>query len=172
MNESDLIIRFLSCSVGQAPAELQRIRQAFGAGEAFAPTCFRVVHTKGPINMTPPKGTPTAITSEAVLQALEQKYPGAASRFERLFDKLLRSLGASAGCVEGVPSGATAAQNRADLRRVYFENGGQLVAVWMSANDLHAPYSAGTTICAKDMPVIDSKAYVPGATGCALVKAT
>ena len=100
MNESDLIIRFLSCSVGQAPAELQRIRQASGAGEAFAPTCFRVVHTKGPINMTPPTGTPTAFTS--------------------------------------------------DLRRVYFENGGQLVAVWMSANDLHAPYSAGTTICAKD----------------------
>lgn len=164
-------VQYLSCSVGQAPKELDRVRKAFGAGEATAPTCFRVVHTVGPITLSPPKIGKTVITSQADLDALEAKAPGAKKHFDASFTKLLAKLGTEVGCVEGAPTGSTAAANRADLLNLYFAGGGQLVTAWMSETDLHAPFKAGTTPCFKDLPVVDAKNYTPG-SGCVLVKAS
>lgn len=103
------LVDFRGCSVGAAPAEMDKIRSSLGAQAAVGGNCFMIMRANGPVllNKKPitKPGQVTASNREA---------------FQEGFQKLIESFGPAKHCIID-PS-----------EKSYFRNNGRLVALWLT----------------------------------------
>ena len=142
-NQAPLLVDFRGCKLGDAPAQMDTFRQNIGAQKARATNCWSFVATVTPLTID---GVP--LTSESQIPKGMEK---------QVNDALLQQInglksadGKSVkNCLTGLGANENADNNFKKIRGLYFKNGGNLSAGWVSP-DFNENWQEGS-MCAKNI---------------------
>jgi hypothetical protein len=136
-------IDFRGCKLGEAPEQMEAFRKNTGAKSARATNCWSIVATVTPLTVSG-----AALTDESQIPK------GQEADVDKALKNQINGLKSDNGqsvknCLIGLARGETADQNFAKLKRIYFQNKGNLTAGWASP-EFNNDWQKGS-ICVKDM---------------------
>jgi hypothetical protein len=142
-------VDFRGCKLGEAPGQMEEFRKNIGADTARATNCWSFAQAVTPLTL----GDGTEIKKESDIPK------GMEAQFNQLLKQQINGLKASNGksvknCLTGLAAGEQADAQFNKIRKIYFQNEGNLSAGWASPeNDKN--WQDGS-ICAKDMTATTS----------------
>ena len=142
-DKAPLLVDFRGCKLGDAPVEMETFRQNINAQKARATNCWSFVATVTPLTIDG-----ADLTSESQIPAGMEKQVNAA--LLQQINGLKSGDGKSVkNCITGLSAGETADNNFKKLRSLYFKNGGNLSAGWVSP-EFNETWQEGS-MCAKNI---------------------
>jgi hypothetical protein len=136
-------VDFRGCKLGEAPAEMETFRQNIAATTARATNCWSFAATVTPLT-----------TSEGEITSPDKIPKGMERQFDQALRQQISGLRTEDGvsvkdCITGLAAGESADRNFRKIRAIYFQNGGNLSAGWVSP-EFDKKWQEGSR-CAKDL---------------------
>lgn len=138
-DKAPLVVDFQGCKVGETPEAMAKMKTGFGAGAARASNCWTFDLAVGPVYLDG-----VAITQESQINK------GNRRKFEHGLNQLIHDMKRVQNCIRGLGTGERATKSMDKIGKIYFANGGVLVAGWASP-EYNKQWQKGSK-CLKDLP--------------------